>query len=723
MKELQPTPHSNNQGNLGISGNSSSAPTPAFTATADLAAFVAQVDSPSGYSVSKIGVNASEDAPIATESSSLPVLAPSGLQSNACIAAASGTPLESFLRHVVAPDGYSFSREGIHFHGCDKKGNPVEELVCRNHLGIAARSRDQVGENWAVRMMLLDGEGELKEFLAPAETFVDKSRTATLFTTLANLGVLINPDAGSQKRLLDYLYCSLSRKGLAKERTISRLGFVSLKDAPLAFVLPSQILIASPLQEATSAQEKLSFRALYDVPALQAYRSQGSLEDWKLVISAFSDNALIVSSIAFGLAGPFLSLIGEENCGIHYYGATSSGKTTAAQACASVAGYPGNPANGAQEASLFQTWNTTQNAVELLFAPHSGMTVTLDEVGANDSGINLYNTFSGLGKSRMTETLGLHKQTTWSVMVVSTGEHGCAEHIESTSVGRVTEGASVRMMDIPIADLHEAAIALGAPSLPEKDVLASQVTALQSGLCTNFGTALPALVEALFDYAQAENLDLKKHVKNVLDKEHLDFLNKLKEAGHILAPPQMRAMRRLVLAIIVGEAACKLNIVPFTEDQLERAIMAVALAWLQTKKFVPFEIKVAEALRDTCMRHPNLLDKDFTAQAGSTREGLPFLYQKEKHRLVFTEQQLLNASSQNNIRAVVNALKKLNLLILSEGERRNAPKLSKEYQAILGCSRGYIVSMALLDGYLGDSTPGAIRTSVQLRLQKRTSSN
>lgn len=670
-----------------------------------------------------IGVSAPEDEPISTASSSLAVDALSGSQSGARTAAASSTPLESFLRCVAAPDGYSFSREGIHFHGVDKKGNPTEEMVCRNHLGIAARTRDHDGKNWAVRMMLLDGEGELQESLIPAEVLVDRARTGTLFTMLANLGVLIHPDAASQKRLLDYLYCSLSRQDLAKERTISRLGFVSLKNASLAFVLPSQILTASHLQEATSAQEKLSFRALYDVPALQAYRSQGSLEDWKQVISAFSDNALIVSSIAFGLAGPFLSLIGEENCGIHYYGATSSGKTTAAQACASVAGYPGNPANGAQEASLFQTWNTTQNAVELLFAPHSGMTVTLDEVGANDSGINLYNTFSGLGKSRMTETLGLHKQTTWSVMVVSTGEHGCAEHIESTSVGRVTEGASVRMMDIPIADLHEVAIALGAPGLPEKDVLASQVTALQSGLCTNFGTALPALVEALFDYAQAENLDLKKHVKNALDAEHLDFLNRLKEAGHILAPPQMRAMRRLVLAIIVGEAACNLNIVPFTEDQLERAIMAVALAWLQTKKFVPFEIKVAEALRDTCMRHPNLLDKDFTTQAGSTREGLPFLYQKEKHRLVFTEQQLLNASSQNNIRAVVNALKKLNLLILSEGERRNAPKLSKEYQAILGCSRGYIVSMALLDGYLGDSTPGAIRTSAQLRLQKRTSSN
>ncbi|WP_196250362.1 DUF927 domain-containing protein [Comamonas testosteroni] len=670
-----------------------------------------------------IGVSAPEDEPISTASSSLAVDALSGLQSGARTAAASGTPLESFLRCVAAPYGYSFSREGIHFHGVDKKGNPTEEVICRNHLGIAARTRDHDGKNWAVRMMLLDGEGELQELLIPAEVLVDKVRTGTLFTMLAKLGVLINPDAGSQKRLLDYLYCSLSRQDLAKERTISRLGFVSLKDAPLAFVLPSQILIASPLQEATSAQEKLSFRALYDVPALQAYRSQGSLEDWKRVVSPFSDNALIVSSIVFGLTGPFISLIGEENCGIHYFGATSSGKTTAAQACASVAGYPGNPANGAQEASLFQTWNTTQNAAELLFAPHSGMTVTLDEVGSNDAGINLYNTFSGLGKSRMTETLGLHKQTTWSVMVVSTGEHGCAEHMESTSAGRITEGASVRMMDVPIADLHEAAIAFGAPSLPEKDVLASQVTALQSGLCTNFGSALPALVKALFDYFQEENLDLRKLIKDELNTEHVNFLDYLKDAGYTLATPQMRAMRRLVLALNIGEAACDLNILPFTKMQVLRAVTSVAIAWLRTKKFVPFEIKVAEALRDTCMRHSYLLDKDFKAQTGSSRDGLPFLYQQDKHRLIFTEQQLLNASNQNNIRAVVNALKKLNLLILSEGERRNAPKLSKEYQAILGCSRGYIVSMALLDGYLGDSTPGAIRTSVQLRLQKRMSSN
>jgi hypothetical protein len=183
----------------------------------------------------------------------------------------------------------------------------------------------------------------------------------------------------------------------------------------------------------------------------------------------------------------------DKRANILVVGPTSSGKTCAAQVCASVVGFPGNPSRGGDARALFQTWNTTPNAVEMLLAPHSGMPVILDEVGANDAGVNLYNAFSGLAKARMTELGGLREQNTWSVLVLSTGEYSVRDHIEQSEVGRVTDGTAVRFQDVPILGVYEAAERLGAPPLPDAQNLAEPIRHLQEQLGQCYGTAMPLL--------------------------------------------------------------------------------------------------------------------------------------------------------------------------------------------------------------------------------------
>ena len=409
------------------------------------------------------------------------------------------TPLEGFFAQVHVPRGYGISTRGTVKHVKDPRGNIAEVVICHQPIGIVARSRDHRSSNWAVRLAWLNSESRVQFRLVPASVLSQPREFQILAKELASLGILFSPGARTQAMLLEYFFESQRLSSMPLERTVGHLGFLANKGQPLKFVLPREALTAPSLPGQSAESEQIQFLSSTPVPAHQAYHSKGDLEGWKAAVSPFGDNPLIVASVLLGLMGPFLCLAEEENCGVHFYGSTSCGKTTAAQVCASVAGYPGNPSRGNRQPSLFQTWNTTRNAVEQLLAPHSGMTVIIDEVGANDSGFNLYNAFSGLGKAKLTEEGSLRAQNSWSAFVLSTGEYSCNEHASLKNQGQVAAGSMVRMMDVPIGELHQEAQHLGAPQPPDLDALGPQVEQLQQDILNHYGTALPALINAFFE--------------------------------------------------------------------------------------------------------------------------------------------------------------------------------------------------------------------------------
>ena len=389
--------------------------------------------------------------------------------------------------------------------------------------------------------------------------------------------------------------------------------------------------------------------------------------------------------------GPFLCLAEEENCGVHFYGSTSCGKTTAAQVCASVAGYPGNPSRGNRQPSLFQTWNTTRNAVEQLLAPHSGVTVIIDEVGANDSGFNLYNAFSGLGKAKLNEEGVLRAQNSWSAFVLSTGEYSCNEHASLKNQGQVAAGSMVRMMDVPIGELHQEAQHLGAPLPPDLNVLAQQVERLQQDILNHYGTALPALITAFFEEPLEENLDFATSIKVYLEGTLESLCEEIQKSGITLISPQRRALRRLALAFVVGSLAREKGVIPFTEEQVSVAILATAHAWLGSTQFTPIEKEIEDALRAYCLGFTHLLKKDFREQNSSSNEGLPFFYVADKKLLIFDKARLLRATGQRSITTVIRALSQRGYLCISEGEGRPDPKRPKAADGYITSSRCYMI--------------------------------
>jgi putative DNA primase/helicase len=99
-----------------------------------------------------------------------------------------------------------------------------------------------------------------------------------------------------------------------------------------------------------------------------------------------------------GFAGPLLVLAGAESGGVHLFGGTSTGKSTALFIGASVCGGGGS--------GFVQSWRSTLNGLEAIAEGHNDATLFLDElaqVDAKEAADTAYMLGNGQGKNRMSK--------------------------------------------------------------------------------------------------------------------------------------------------------------------------------------------------------------------------------------------------------------------------------------------------------------------------------
>lgn len=152
--------------------------------------------------------------------------------------------------------------------------------------------------------------------------------------------------------------------------------------------------------------------------------------------------AMFAVSIAF--AGPLLGLLGQEGGGFHLYGQSSRGKTTLADAAASVWGKGASP-------GFVRSWRSTANALEATAALHTDTLLPLDEVSVIDpreAYAAAYQLAAGSGKGRSARDGSLRQSLAWRTMVLSTGEVRITDKL-AESRQRVRAGQQVRLVDVP----------------------------------------------------------------------------------------------------------------------------------------------------------------------------------------------------------------------------------------------------------------------------------
>ena len=277
-----------------------------------------------------------------------------------------------------------------------------------NNFGRLLRFKNTLGRwrEWAMPMELLRGAGD------------------DLRGELLAMGVAIDPHA--KNLLAQYLQANTPKRRVHCALQVGWCGD--------SFVLPDVVI--GPKSSGVIFQ---SGERGHD-----EHTRGGTLDGWQSDIAARAiGNPLLILALSASFTGPMLARCNGESGGIHFFGDSSTGKTSAMEAaCATWGG-----------ANFRRSWRATANGMEGAAALFNDCLLVLDEISECDPkevGAIVYALGNGRGKQRASRTGNARSVTRWRCFVLSSGERTIAATMMDGGY-RAKAGQSVRLLDIPAA--------------------------------------------------------------------------------------------------------------------------------------------------------------------------------------------------------------------------------------------------------------------------------
>ena len=184
---------------------------------------------------------------------------------------------------------------------------------------------------------------------------------------------------------------------------------------------------------------------------------------------------------------------------VHLFAESTKGKSTAAMLAIFVWGNPNLSGGG-----LYNTWNSTENALSTSLAGNYGIAYALDELSMSkieDTTSLIYNLVGGKDKARLTKDIELRAAATWTTSIISTGE------VSLLSKAKNNTGLDIRVLE------------LGGIVWTEDANHSDQVKALVN---RNYGVFGADFVKRLIEFP-ADRL------KEIFEEEREIFIQKVKE--------------------------------------------------------------------------------------------------------------------------------------------------------------------------------------------------
>lgn len=297
---------------------------------------------------------------------------------------------------------------------------------------------------------------------------------------------------------------------------------------------------------------------------------QGSLPAWQQEVAALAvGNDRLALFIAAAFHGPLLEIEGAESGGYHLAGGSSTGKSTALEAAASVWGPP-------TKSGAMRTWRATANGLEGVAAETSDALLPLDELSeANGRDVDaaLYMLPNESGKMRAARNGEARARKTWRLMILSTGELTPADKLAEVGQ-RAKAGQDARIASIPANAGAGFGVFQNLHGTGHGGALSER---LKAGAARNHGTAARAYLEALVPARAKDEAELRRFIGAVMS----DFL-----AAHVPSKADgqvQRVAKRFALTAAAGELARHFGVLPWPEGEAVRAAGACFTAWLSRR--------------------------------------------------------------------------------------------------------------------------------------------
>lgn len=469
-------------------------------------------------------------------------------------------PCYRIYDHDITLDGVKW-RPGVWSHGqsLDKKTGdyiPSDEWLCGPlHVDAVTRNEGQDGE-YGRLLRFRNADGRELTWAMPNELLAGKPDS--ILSVLLGMGL----DVDYQRRTK---VCQYIAAQYPKDRVIAATSTGWHSRA--LFIMPRQNI----------GEGKAMFQS--DFANGDDYCQGGTLEGWQAGIGAMcAGNPLLILSVCAALAGPLLYHVQRQGGGFHIVGDSSTGKSSAILAGASVWGH-------AEE--FKRTWRATGNGLEGIASQRNDTLLALDEIGEADPreiGAVIYAMANGTGKTRASRNGSARATRRWRVMLFSSGELGLSA-LMAEGGKRSRAGQEIRLLDIPARRTYGAWDNLHGMTGGREFSDAIQHTSV-----THYGHAGPQFIRKLLE------VDVPGGLPALLAQFCEQYLS--------INGQESRVAERFALVAMAGELAISFGILPLPAGTARESMLQLFDVWRAGRGDGPSEDqKILRAVADFIARH------------------------------------------------------------------------------------------------------------------------
>jgi uncharacterized protein (DUF927 family) len=438
---------------------------------------------------------------------------------------------------------FTLTERGVFFTGTDKDGNEKAPVWVCSPIGVIAKTRDAKSGEWGRLLEWFDDDDVRHQWPMPLELLegdgVDVRRE------LARLGLHIATSKTARDLLAAYIKVWPVD---VRARCVERLGW----HGPV---------YSTPSETIGDAGELVVFQNAHAIePALTV---AGTADAWRESVAALAaGNTRLVFAVSVAFAGTLAGIVGEDSGGFHLRGKSSSGKSTALKAAASVWGDP---------AAYVRVWRATANGLEGLAALHNDGLLILDELSQCDpreAGESAYLLANGQGKARAARNGTARASQRWRLLFLSAGEESLSA-LMARAGRKANAGQEIRLADFDA----DAGAGMGAfEELHGELTPAALALAVKDAAARTHGAVgLAWLCHVVHDRARLADFiadGIRQFVADVVP---------VGASGQV-----ERVARRFALVAVAGELAAHYGLTGWQRGEGERAARACFMAWLES---------------------------------------------------------------------------------------------------------------------------------------------
>ncbi len=295
---------------------------------------------------------------------------------------------------------------------CRKLASPIE---------VIALARDKDALLWSKYIKLTDPDGNV-HYCTILYSDLNGSGEKAL-DALSHEGLCYEANKWSKDKLLNYLRSAMPS---ARVLFVGKNGWIGKTNKFFPFDMGKQ----------SDGKYLHPLTPMSNMP----FEQTGTLEEWQEHIAKpCMDNPLLQMAIITALAGPFLKGVEHQGFGVHFYGHSSSGKTTCLRVASSVTG------------GEMKAWRATDNGLEGIAEQFNDNCLLLDELGqcTSEAVSNVaYMLPNGQGKARATKLGDAREIRKWLLVFLSTGELTITDKINQNHRTTAMAGQEIRCISL-----------------------------------------------------------------------------------------------------------------------------------------------------------------------------------------------------------------------------------------------------------------------------------